>query len=92
MIPFLPAIRVAAYELNKLPDVNFVEVKSGDDRTHVTVSKAGGGLKIEVESPEEHVNVWVPLRAAYDTAWSLQSRFKNVKATPSTDTNDDTDF
>ena len=90
-IPFLPAIRVAAYELNKLPDVTFVEVKDGTD--HVTVSKAGDGLNIEVQSPEEHVKVWLPLRAAYDTAWSLQSRFKDAKNDKNVrDAKDDADF
>jgi len=75
--PFLPAIRIAAYELNKLPDVDLVEVR--DIGEHVRISKVGGGLKIEVQSPEEHVDVWIPLRAAYETAASLQSRFKDEK-------------
>jgi hypothetical protein len=50
-----------------------------DNHDHVRVSKSGGGLKIEVQNSEEHVDVWLPLRAAYDTAWSLQSRFKDDK-------------
>lgn len=70
---YLPMVRAAIYELSKLPDSTLVEVKDGHD--HVLVTKAGGGLKVEVESPEEHVNVWVPLRAAYDTVSSLESRF-----------------
>ena len=76
--PYLPMLRQAIYELSKLPDSEFVEVKSGDQ--HVRVAKAGGGIKVEVHSPEEDVNVWVPLRAAYDTVWELQSRFSNEKA------------
>ncbi len=74
---FLPALKVAAFELNKLPDVDLVEVR--DSRDHVRISKAGNGLKIEVDSPREHVDVWVPLRAAYDAAGTLQSRFENEK-------------
>jgi hypothetical protein len=74
---YLPAIRTAAFELNKLPDAVLVDVH--DNQQHVRVSKAGGGLKIEVQSPDEHVDVWVPLRAAYDTASSLESRFRDGK-------------
>lgn len=73
--PYLPMLRQAIYELSKLPDSDFVEVKDGDQ--HVRVAKAGGGLKVEVHSPEENVDVWVPLRAAYDTVWELHSRFSN---------------
>ena len=75
--PYLPLVREAIYELSKLPDSEFVEVKSGDE--HVRVAKAGGGIKVEVHSPEENVDVWVPLRAAYDTVWELQSRFPDGK-------------
>lgn len=71
--PYLPMVRAAIQELSKLPDSTLVEVKDAHD--HVLITKAGGGLKIEVESPEEHVNVWVPLRAAYDAAGALQLRF-----------------
>jgi hypothetical protein len=73
--PYLPMIREVAKELGKLPDTEFVEVRSGTD--HVQIKKAGGGLNIEVESEQEHVRVWVPLRAVYDTATVFQSRFSH---------------
>jgi hypothetical protein len=73
--PYLPMIREVLKELNKLPDTEFVEVRSGTD--HVHVQKAGGGIKVEVETDEEHVNVWVPLRAVYDATSVLQSRFSS---------------
>ena len=68
----LPALHITAEELAKLPDTLFVEVRDHED--HVRVSKAGAGLDIDSESPGEHVHVWVPLRAIYDTADALESR------------------
>ncbi len=68
----LPALKLSALELAKLPDSVLVEVRDGDQ--HVLVSKAGDGLSVEEDSPQEHVKVWVPLRAIYDTADVLQSR------------------
>jgi len=32
------------------------------------VSKSGDGLLVEERSRNEHVKVWVPIRAIYDTA------------------------
>jgi hypothetical protein len=71
----LPALKLSALELAKLPDSVLVEVRDGDE--HVVVSKAGDGLSVEEDSPQEHVKVWVPLRAIYDTADVLQSRAAN---------------
>ena len=68
----LPTLKLAAAELAKLPDAVLVEVR--DAQNHVLVSKSGDGLLVEEESREEHVRVWVPLRAIYDTAGVLQSR------------------
>ncbi len=69
---FLPALRAASTELAKIPDTLLVEARDHDE--HVRISKSGDGLDIEVESPREHVHVWVPLRAIYDTADALASR------------------
>lgn len=68
----LPIARLTAAELARLPDCLLVEVRDRND--HVRVAKAGDGLDIEEESPEEHVHVWVPLRAIYDTAGVIESR------------------
>jgi predicted HAD superfamily phosphohydrolase len=76
--PYLPMVREAVRELSKLPDSEFVVVNDGDQ--HVRVAKAGSGIKVEVHSPEEDVNVWIPLRATYDTVWELQSRFTDEKS------------
>jgi hypothetical protein len=68
----LPALHITAAELAKIPDTLLVEVR--DHEEHVRISKAGAGLDVDVESPGEHVHVWVPLRAIYDTADALESR------------------
>jgi hypothetical protein len=68
----LPALRLTAIELEKIPDSVLVEVR--DSGEHVRIAKSGDGLDIEEESPREHIHVWVPLRAVYDTANALKSR------------------
>ncbi len=68
----LPALHITALDLAKLPDTLLVEVRDHED--HVRIFKAGAGLDIDSESPDEHVHVWVPLRAIYDTADALESR------------------
>ncbi len=68
----LPALHITAAELAKLPDSLLIEVQH--ERDHVRISKSGEGLDINSESPGEHVHVWVPLRAIYDTAEALESR------------------
>jgi hypothetical protein len=70
----LPALKLSAQELVKLPDSVLVEVR--DKQEHVVISKAGDGISIEEESEKEHVKVWVPLHAIYDTAGVLQSRME----------------
>lgn len=69
----LPVIRSAAAELNRLPDSVLVEIHHGED--YVRVAKAGHGLDVQKDSPNEHVHVWVPLRTIYDTADVFASRF-----------------
>ena len=70
---WLPTARIAIDELRKLPDTEFVRVQDSD--CDVRVSKVGGGINVEVQEPDEHVKVWVPLRAAYDAASALRERF-----------------
>jgi hypothetical protein len=68
----LPSLQMAASELVKQPDFVLAEVRDGDE--YVRIAKVGGGLDIQEDSPREHVRVWVPLRAVYDTAEVLSSR------------------
>jgi hypothetical protein len=68
----LPTLQLSAKELMKLPDSVLVEVK--DNHEHVLISKVGDGISVEEDSPKEHVKVWVPLKAVYDTAGVLESR------------------
>lgn len=70
---WLPTARIAIEELRKLPDTEFVYVHDSENDVHV--SKIGGGINVDVRSPDEHVKVWVPLRAAYDAASALEERF-----------------
>jgi len=70
---WLPTLRLTATELEKLPDSILVEVRDGNE--HVRISKADGGLDVEEVSPREHIHIWVPLRAIYDTADAFESRF-----------------
>jgi hypothetical protein len=70
---WLPTMRLTATELEKLPDSLLVEVR--EDNQHVRIAKIDGGLDVEEESPREHVHVWVPLRAIYDTADAFLFRF-----------------
>jgi hypothetical protein len=68
----LPGLKLSVQELMKLPDSVLVEVR--DPHEHVLISKAGDGISVEEESATEHVKVWIPLHAIYDTAGVLESR------------------
>ncbi len=57
--PWLPAIQAALQELQKYPDVTFVEVDDAND--HVRISKQGKKLVVDVNSDEDVVHVSVPL-------------------------------
>lgn len=69
--PFLPAIRVASTELARLPDCDFIEAQ--DAYEHVKITKRGGSLVIDVQSPQETVHVSFPLRPAAHVAAQLES-------------------
>jgi hypothetical protein len=69
--PFLPTIRVASAELARLPDCDLVEVQ--DVNKHVKITKRGGSLVIDVQSPEETVHLSFPLRLADRIAAQLES-------------------
>ena len=69
--PFLLTIRVASAELARLPDCDLVEVQ--DVNKYVKITKRGGSLVIDVQSPEETVHVSFPLRLADRIAAQLES-------------------
>ncbi len=58
--PWLPAIRIAAEELRRIPDGPLVLVEGPDGR--VSVEKRGDKLVVEVEESDESVYVSFPLR------------------------------
>jgi len=68
---FLPTIRVASAELARLPDCDLVEVQ--DVNKYVKITKRGGSLVIDVQSPEETVHVSFPLRLTDRVAAQLES-------------------
>jgi hypothetical protein len=57
--PYLPAIRAASLELARCPDTRFVEVQDADD--HVTISKQGSLMVIDVDSSDATVHVSFPI-------------------------------
>ncbi len=69
--PFLLTIRGASAELARLPDCDLVEVQ--DVNKYVKITKRGGSLVIDVQSPEETVHVSFPLRLADRIAAQLES-------------------
>ena len=67
--PWLPAIRAACKELERTPDVVLVEVT--DPNEHVTITKRGGAIHIDVVDPGENVHVVVPLGTIQSVAERL---------------------
>ena len=57
--PWLPAIEAASHELKRCPDGLLVEVQDPTD--HVTVSKGGDVLRVDVDSETDTVHVSVPI-------------------------------
>src|SRR5205809_43752 len=57
--PWLPAIEAASRELKRCPDGLLVEVQDRTD--HVTVSKGGDVLRVDVDSETDTVHVSVPI-------------------------------
>lgn len=58
--PWLPAVRSALAELDRLPDVTLVEVDGPAE--HVSVRKHGRSLYVHAEEPGSRVSVVVPVR------------------------------
>ena len=62
-----PLLRAAVEELEKAPDMVFVEVEDGDE--HVTIAKRDGHIVIDVETDHEDVRVEMPLTSVR-AAWT----------------------
>ena len=73
---FLPAMRIAAEELERIPDGVLVEVKS--PREHVLIVKSGGSLVVDVDSERETVHVSVPLKMVRNLARDLEARARHT--------------
>ncbi len=67
--PWLPAIRAACKELERTPDTVLVEVINPDE--HVTITKRGGAIHIDVVDPGETVHVAVPIETIHSVAERL---------------------
>lgn len=73
---FLPAMRIAAEELERMPDGLLVEVLS--PREHVMIVKSGGSLVVDVDNDRETVHVSVPLRMVRNLARDLEARAQRM--------------
>ena len=61
--PYMPAIDAAIPALEDCPDGVLVEVTDPDE--HVTITKIGSAISVDVNDTEDVVHVSVPLRAAH---------------------------
>jgi len=76
--PWLPTLRALTKELEKYPNAEFVDVRNGNDREHVTVRMQGGKLMIDVDEPGEQVHVACPLAVMRDVANELEDNTPGV--------------
>jgi len=74
----LPALIVAAREMEKIPDGTLVEVQS--TREHVRVTKEDGCIVVDVNDRRDEVHVAVPLHAIQSIAQNLQARVARLPA------------
>lgn len=68
----MPALRVAAEELQRIPDGPLVEVESPRER--VSIVKRGGYLDIKVHDQSDDVELSVPLSMLEDIGRTLESK------------------
>ena len=66
----LPAIRAFAKELKKLPDVELMAITDGEE--HAEVRTRSGKLLVDVDSPDEHVHLLVPLSTVEEVVEQLE--------------------
>ncbi|MCL4523725.1 MAG: hypothetical protein M1453_13215 [Acidobacteria bacterium] len=76
---FLPAVRIAAEELERIPDGLLVEVRS--PREYVLVEKRGGYLVVDVDNERETVHVSVPLKMVRQVARNMEARALRANST-----------
>jgi hypothetical protein len=69
--PFMPMLRTLTKELEKYPDVSFLEVEEPDQ--HVQIQTHQGRLQIDLEDSEDTVHILCPLAAIEDVAEQLES-------------------
>jgi hypothetical protein len=69
--PHKKVVQSLAKELENIPDTDFVEVQGKDE--HILVSKSGGNLIIDVQTPDETVYVSVPIRSTGNIVSKLAS-------------------
>lgn len=69
---FMPMLRTLTKELEKYPDVKFVEVD--EPGQHVEIQTHNGKLQIDVHDGEDNVHVLCPLATLRDVADQLESR------------------
>ena len=70
--PWLPAIKVASEELARCQDGPLVLVEGSDEK--VSITKQGGSLVIDVDSPDENVHVSFPLKTLASAAEELVAK------------------
>ena len=68
---WMPALRAASEELERVEDFTLVDVQDG--REHVRIEKRDGALVIDVVSEDETVHLSVPLRVVLSVARELES-------------------
>lgn len=68
----MPALRVAAEELQKVPDGPLVEVESAKERVYI--AKRGNYLDIQVHDGKDDVELSVPLSMIEDIGRTLESK------------------
>jgi hypothetical protein len=68
---FLPALRVLSKELEKYPNAAFIEVQ--DERKHVHICTENGSLRIDVDSPDENVQMRVPIKTLRHISSELEA-------------------
>lgn len=71
----LPLLKIAAEELDRIPDSVLVEVNS--PREHVSIVKRGGSLVIDVDDSHDTVHVSVPLKMVKSVLSDLEARAKH---------------
>ena len=68
---FMPMLRTLTKELEKYPDVKFVEVQ--EPGQHVEIQTHNGKLQIDVHDEEDNVHIVCPLATLRDVADQLAS-------------------